>query len=262
MSATHLSRLIEQAARDAQDRRATVSLAEIRSRAKDAPDVRPFKQALLSARAGNPLIAEVKRASPSRGAINPGLDPAALARAYQRGGARCLSVLTERHSFGGSLDDLVAARAACSLPVLRKDFLVTHYQLFESRAFGADAVLIIGAAAAHWFMQELAEHAQELGMTVVYEVHSEEELDAARGCAPDLLGINARDLKTLEVDGGTFARLAPHARGLAPLVAESGVKTADDARRLRAAGADALLVGEALSGAADPESATHALVSA
>lgn len=252
-----LDRLVAQAAADAREREGKVPLRQLRARLDDAPEVRPFTAALLG---GSRLIAEVKRSSPSKGAINPGLDPARLAAAYARGGAACLSVLTERTSFGGSLEDLLAARAA--LPTLRKDFLTTEYQLVEARAFGADAVLLIAAALPAARLAELAEVARELRLEILCEVHEEGELDAARAARPDLLGVNARNLKTLEVHPGAFARIAPLARGIAPLVAESGVKTADDVRRYRKLGAEALLVGEALSGANDPESATRALVGA
>ena len=208
------------------------------------------------------LIAEVKRASPSKGAINPGLDPARLAQAYERGGAAAVSVLTDRVHFGGSLEDLGAVRAAVSLPVLRKDFIVTEFQVREARAHGADAILLIAAAAPLRTLLGLRELARRLGLAVLFEVHEEDELEAARACAPDLLGINARNLKTLEVHPETFARLAAKAAGLAPLVAESGVRGAEQARAYRAQGADLLLVGEALSSAADPEAATRALVRA
>jgi indole-3-glycerol phosphate synthase len=171
-------------------------------------------------------------------------------------------VLTERANFGGSLDDLRAARAATRLPVLRKDFIVSMFQVMEARAHGADAILLIAAAAQAALLEQLRELARELGMAVLLEVHEEAELETAALCQPDLLGINARDLKTLEVHPETFARLAPLARQIAPLVAESGVKTAEDVRRYRAAGASALLVGEALSAAPDPESAARALVEA
>ena len=244
---SHLQRLVEQAVADAHERR-KLPLPE------RADPVRPFP------RTG--LIAEVKRASPSRGAINLGLDPATLAQAYQRGGAAAVSVLTDRVHFGGSLQDLVAVRAAVGLPVLRKDFLVNEFQIREARAHGADAVLLIAAAAEAALLRDLRDLARELHLLVLFEVHDESELEAAALCAPDLLGINARNLKTLEVDKDVFARLAPRARQIAPLVAESGVRTADDVRRYRQEGAAMVLVGEALSSAADPESAVRALVQA
>jgi indole-3-glycerol phosphate synthase len=244
---SHLAKLVAQAVADARER-------EKQPLPLEAPPLRPFP------RAG--LIAEVKRASPSRGAINPGLDPARLAQAYALGGASAISVLTDRVHFGGSLDDLRVARAAAPLPVLRKDFIVTEFQVREARAYGADAVLLIAAAAPLATLRPLRQLARELGMAVLFEVHEESELDAARACEPDLLGVNARNLKTLEVHPDTFARVAPLAREIAPLVAESGVRTPDDARRLRALGASMLLVGEALSSAADPQSATRRLVQA
>jgi indole-3-glycerol phosphate synthase len=242
-----LDRLVAQAVADARERAA-------RPLPDDAPPVRPFP------RSG--LIAEVKRASPSRGAINAGLDPARLARAYERGGASAISVLTDRVHFGGSLDDLRAARTAAGVPVLRKDFIVTEFQVREARAHGADAILLIAAAADVGLLRKLRLLARELGLAVLFEVHEEGELPAAAACEPDLLGINARNLKTLEVDAAVFARLAPRARQIAPLVAESGVRTADDVKRLRALGASMLLVGEALSSSPDPESAVRALVDA
>jgi indole-3-glycerol phosphate synthase len=243
---SHLARLVAQAVADARER-------EKQPLPAPAP-LRPFP------RSG--LIAEVKRASPSRGAINPGLDPAQLAQAYARGGAAAISVLTDRAHFGGSLDDLRAARGAVTLPVLRKDFIVTEYQVREARAHGADAILLIAAAAPLTTLRPLRQLARDLGMAVLFEVHEAGELEAARACEPDLLGVNARNLKTLEVDPGAFERLAPLAREIAPLVAESGVRTAEDARRLWDLGASMLLVGEALSSAADPQSATRALVRA
>ena len=263
MSATHLDRLIASALEQMAARAARAPLKEVRARASAAPAPRGFAAALQAAKErGRALIAEVKRASPSRGAIAPDLDPGELAAAYERGGAACVSVLTDRANFGGSLDDLVAARRACALPVLRKDFLVTPYQIFEARAHGADAVLLIAAALTPPLLSELRALARELGLAVLLEVHAEEELSAARAAEPDLLGINARNLKTLVVRPETFRELAPQARGIAPLVAESGVRTAADARRYAELGADALLVGQALSAANDPEAATRALVQA
>ena len=261
MSATHLDRLIASALEQMAARAARASLGEVRSRALSAPAPRPFAAALRAAKErGRALIAEVKRASPSRGAIALDLDPAGMAAAVERGGAACVSVLTDRPNFGGSLEDLAAARRACALPLLRKDFLVTPYQIYEARAHGADAVLLIAAALTPPLLSELRALARELGLTVLLEIHTEEELPAARAAEPDLLGINARNLKTLVVRAETFRELAPLARGIAPLVAESGVRTSADARRYAELGADALLVGEALSSAADPEVATRALV--
>ncbi|HWE24846.1 MAG TPA: indole-3-glycerol phosphate synthase TrpC, partial [Myxococcales bacterium] len=235
--------------------------SDVRSRAAAASTPRPFAAALRAAKArGRAVVAEVKRSSPSRGAIAPDLNPGRIAAAYERGGAACISVLTDRANFGGSLEDLASARSACALPVLRKDFLVTPYQIYEARAFGADAVLLIAAALKPPALSELRALARELHMDVLLEVHAEEELDAARAAEPDLLGINARNLKTLVVRPETFANLVPLARGIAPLVAESGVRTAADAQRYVELGADALLVGEALSGASDPESAVRTLV--
>jgi indole-3-glycerol phosphate synthase len=241
------------------DRLVTQALADAHKRERQrlparASPIRPFPR--------EGLIAEVKRASPSRGEINPGLDPARLAQAYERGGATAVSVLTDRQNFGGSLDDLIAARAAMARPVLRKDFLVSEFQIREAHAHGADAVLLIAAAAETERLRDLRALARELQLAVLFEVHEERELESAAACTPDLLGINARDLRTLEVHADAFERLAPRARGIAPLVAESGVRTPDDVRRLRALGASMLLVGEALSSSADPESATRALVNA
>jgi indole-3-glycerol phosphate synthase len=257
---THLEKLVSAAMQMMFVRATATPLPEIKAKAKDTPPPRPFAQALIDARArGAALIAEIKRASPSKGPLAPDLDPAELARAYAAGGAACLSVLTDRTHFGGSLDDLVKARAACALPALRKDFLVTPYQLYEARAFGADAILLIAAALTPHRLAELRELARELSLCVLCEVHDEDELAAAAACKPDLLGINARSLKTLIVDPGTFARLEPSARGIAPLVAESGVKTAEDVRGYAAAGASAFLVGEALATAKDPVAATRGL---
>ena len=243
----HLDRIVSQA------------LAEAREREKQPLPSGPSAPRPFPRRG---LIAEVKRKSPSKGAINPALDPAGLARAYERGGAAAISVLTDGPNFGGSLDDLRAARAAVSLPVLRKDFIVTEFQVREARAHGADAILLIAAAAPLPALRQLRQLARDLGMAVLFEVHEEAEVEAARACEPDLLGINARNLKTLEVHADVFARLAPLARDVAPLVAESGVRTAGDVGRFRAQGASLVLVGEALSSAADPESATRALVRA
>ncbi len=260
---TRLDELVGAAMQMLAVRATETPLPEMRARAESSPSPRDFRGALVRASdRGAALIAEIKRASPSRGPIAPDLDPARLAAQYQAGGAACLSVLTDRTHFGGSLADLASARAACSLPVLRKDFLVTPYQLYEARAHGADAVLLIAAAVTPKRLHELRALARELSLCVLLEVHEEPELEAAASCAPDLLGINARSLKTLEVDPGTFARLAPRARSIAPLVAESGVRSPDDVRALAQAGASAFLIGEALASAHEPAAATAALVQA
>jgi indole-3-glycerol phosphate synthase len=263
MSGTHLDQLVEAARESMRARQQHAVPADVAEQARAAGPTRPFVAALLDGRKrGAALIAEIKRASPSRGPIAPQLHAGKLAQAYERGGAACLSVLTEERFFKGSLADLISARAATGLPVLRKDFLVEPYQILEARAHGADAVLLIAAALSLAQLGELSALARQLGMAVLLEVHEESELEAAAVVLPDLLGINARNLKTLEVDNATFAKLAPRARGLAPLVAESGIKSAEAVRAALVAGASALLVGEALSGAADPEAMTRELVEA
>ena len=264
MTGTHLERLVQAARATMEERMKSLPLLDMKAQAyrRHEPS-RQFARSLLAARAhGAALVAEVKRASPSKGAIAPGLDPSLLARSYERGGAACLSVLTEPTYFLGSLEDLEKARGATALPALRKDFLVAPYQLYEARLSGADAALLIVAALEKAELLELRELARELKLDVLVEVHEESELEAAAAAQPELLGINARSLKTLAVDAGTFARLAPKAISIAPLVAESGVRSADDVRALAAAGASAFLVGEALSSAQDPEGKVRELVQA
>ena len=207
-----------------------------------------------------PLICEVKRASPSSGNIAADVDAPELARAYARGGARCVSVLTEERRFGGSLDDLVRVRAAVDVPVLRKDFVVDPYMVEEAALTGADAVLLIAAAVEPALLAELSAAARSLGLDVLLEVVQADELDVVQALDAGLVGINARDLESLEMDPGRFARLAPLLR--APgrtLVAESGIRSAAELTALVRAGAGAALVGESLVRAADPEAAVHAL---
>ena len=264
MTGTHLERLVQAARATMAEREKALPLLELKAQAYARHErSRQFARSLLASRAhGASIVAEVKRASPSKGAIAPALDPSLLARSYERGGAACLSVLTEPTYFLGSLEDLEKARGATALPALRKDFLVAPYQLYEARFSGADAVLLIAAALEQGELLELRELARELKLDVLVEVHEEAELEAAAAAQPELLGINARNLKTLAVDAGTFARLAPRALGIAPLVAESGVSTAEDVRALAAAGARAFLVGEALSSAPQPEAKVRELVQA
>jgi len=192
------------------------------------------------------IIAEVKRASPSRGPLADIPDPAALAREYEAGGASAISVLTEGRRFLGSLADLEAVRAAVSLPVLRKDFIATPYQVFEARAAGADLVLLIVGALEQRDLAELHALVGELGMTALVETHDADELARAADVGARLIGVNARNLSTFELDRELFGRLAPSFPDGAVKVAESAVSTADDVAAYRAAGADVVLVGEAL----------------
>jgi len=221
-----------------------------------------FHKALLGG-ATFPLICEVKRSSPSAGAIASGADAPARARAYVRGGARCVSVLTEARRFGGSLEDLAQVRAAVEVPLLRKDFVVDPYMVEEAALAGADAVLLIAGAVEPSLLLELAASARALGLDVLLEVVSEEEVEAAAALEATLVGVNARDLETLEVDTQRFARLAPALRVPGrTLVAESGVVTRGDLATLARAGATAALVGEALMRAEDPEAAVRSLTEA
>jgi indole-3-glycerol phosphate synthase len=208
------------------------------------------------------VIAEVKRRSPSKGALADIPDPAALAASYEAGGAAVISVLTEQRRFGGSLADLVAVRAAVGIPVLRKDFVVTPYQLFEARAAGADLVLLIVAALEQPLLASLHRQAVDLGLTVLVEVHDEDEARRAVDVGAELVGVNARDLRTLEVDRGTFARLAPHLPPDAVTVAESGIRGPDDVAEVARHGARAVLVGETLVRGADPRTAVTELIAA
>jgi indole-3-glycerol phosphate synthase len=211
---------------------------------------------------GIAVIAEVKRASPSRGALAPIHDPAALARDYADGGAATISVLTEERRFHGSLDDLRAVRSAVSVPVLCKDFIVTSYQLWEARAYGADLVLLIVAALSDAELEGLIERARSIGMTPLVEVHEPDEISRAVDAGADLVGVNARNLKTLEVDRGTFARLAPQIPAGVVRVAESGIRGPHDVIEYAREGADVVLVGELLVTGKDPRTAVADLVAA
>jgi indole-3-glycerol phosphate synthase len=208
------------------------------------------------------VIAEVKRASPSKGALAPIADPAALAADYEAGGAAVISVLTERRRFGGSLADLDAVRAAVDIPVLRKDFIVSSYQLWEARAHGADVVLLIVAALEQPALESLVERAHSLGLTALVEVHDEAEAARAVDAGAQVIGVNARSLKTLEVDRSTFARVAPLIPPSIVRVAESGVRGAADLIEYAQAGAHAVLVGESLVTGPDARAAVHDLVTA
>ncbi|WP_182526386.1 indole-3-glycerol phosphate synthase TrpC [Nocardioides dongkuii] len=223
-------------------------------------DVDPPRDPMPHFRApGSSVIAEVKRRSPSKGALADIPDPADLAREYAAGGAAAISVLTEERRFGGSLADLRAVRAAVDVPLLRKDFIVTGYQLLEARAAGADLALLIVAALDDDDLRRLHDEARELGLTVLVEVHDEAEVERAVALGAELVGINARNLKTLEIDGDAFGRLAPLVPGDRVLVAESGITSPDDVARYVAEGARAVLVGEALVKDGDPRAAVAAM---
>ena len=241
-------------------RQARTPLEELKERAAAMPPARDGAAALR--KPGVAVIAEVKRSSPSKGALAAIADPAALAVDYEAGGASIISVLTEQRRFGGSLADLDAVRATVDVPLLRKDFVVTSYQLWEGRAHGADLSLLIVAALEQEALVSLVERSLSLGMTPLVEVHDEAELERALDAGARVVGVNARDLKTLEVDRGVFARLAPRIPDGVVKVAESGVRGPHDLLAYAAAGADAVLVGEGVVTGGNPRQAVAELVTA
>jgi len=240
-------------------RRQTVPASALRDQPLYQEARRGFRAALDRAQAPA-VIAELKRASPSRGIIRADYEPVAHARSYAAAGATCCSVLTDERFFQGSLDHLRAARAAVALPCLRKDFLVDPYQVDEARAAGADAVLVIAAAGMRPLGEELLAAAETAGLDVLVEVHDERELEWANAVGARLIGINNRDLTTFVTSLATTERLAPLAHAGALVVAESGIRTPADVARMRAAGARALLVGEALMDRPDPGAALEELL--
>ncbi|MGY2085091.1 indole-3-glycerol phosphate synthase TrpC [Blastococcus sp. SYSU DS0539] len=241
-------------------REAATPLDEVKAAAQAA---RPALDALAALKApGVGVIAEVKRRSPSKGDLADIADPARLAQQYAAGGARVISVLTERRRFGGSHADLAAVRAVVDVPVLCKDFIVSSYQVHEARAHGADVVLLIVAALEQNVLTGLLERVESLGMTALVEVHTEAEADRAMEAGASVIGVNARDLTTLQVDRSTFEKIAPGLPSEVVKVAESGVRGPHDLISYAGAGADAVLVGEGLVTAGDPRQAVADLVTA
>jgi indole-3-glycerol phosphate synthase len=231
---------------------------ELERRAGEAPAPRRFAPALVGPAVG--VIAEVKRRSPSAGAIRRDLDPVTHAQAYARGGAVAISVLTDEQHFGGTLDDLSDVARCVSVPVLRKDFILDELQLYEARAAAASAVLLIVRALARERLRALAGAARGLGLDVLVEAHSEAELDHALAVDPAAVGVNSRDLGTFAIDLGLGERLLARVPAGVPAVAESGIETRADVERMATAGADLVLVGTAVARRADPEAAVRTLV--
>jgi indole-3-glycerol phosphate synthase len=258
---TVLEEIVAGVREDLARREEAVPLATVKERALAQPAARGAVDALKVADAVT-VIAEVKRSSPSKGALADIADPAGLARDYEAGGASAISVLTEERRFGGSLGDLAEVRAAVDLPVLRKDFIVTPYQVWEARAYGADLVLLIVAALQQSVLTSLVERVHSLGMTALVEVHDVEEARRALDAGARIVGVNARNLHTLEVDRGVFATVAATLPSTVVRVAESGVRGPHDVLEYARAGADAVLVGEALVTRGDPRGAVRDLVAA
>jgi indole-3-glycerol phosphate synthase len=257
---TVLDEILERVRADVEARQKRVPLAAVKERAAAAPPPRDAYSALR--RPGVGVIAEIERSSPSAGKLADIPDAAALAAEYEAGGARCISVLTEPRYFGGSLEDLAAVRQAVDVPVLCKDFIVSSYQVHEARAHGADLVLLIVAALEQQVLVGLRERIESLGMTALVEVHDEREADRALEAGARVIGVNARDLRTMRVDRSVFERIAPGLPNHVVKVAESGVRGPHDLIRYASAGADAVLVGEGLVTKKSPREAVAELVTA
>ncbi|WP_329258514.1 indole-3-glycerol phosphate synthase TrpC [Actinoallomurus sp. NBC_01490] len=257
---TVLDEILDGVRADLAERQQAVSLDALKEMAVHTPSAKDGYGALRGQ--GVSVIAEVKRSSPSKGALAAIADPAALAADYESGGASVISVLTERRKFGGDIDDLAQVRNRVDVPVLRKDFIVTSYQLWEARAYGADLALLIVAALEQQALISLIERAESIGLTPLVEVHTEEELTRALDAGARVIGVNARNLATLEVDRTAFARIAPKIPSNIVKIAESGVRGPHDLLAYASAGADAVLVGESLVTGKDPRSAVADLVAA
>jgi indole-3-glycerol phosphate synthase len=258
---TVLEDIVAGVCEDLEVRQAQTSLDDLKARAARMPGALDCV-ARLRLEDAVAVISEVKRSSPSKGELASISDPAALASEYESGGASVISVLTEQRRFKGSLEDLAAVRARVDVPVLRKDFVVTPYQVWEARAYGADMVLLIVAALEQTVLESLVERVHSLGMTALVEVHTVDEVARAADAGARVIGVNARNLKTLDVDRTTFARLAPAVPDGIVRVAESGVRGPHDVMDYARSGADAVLVGEALVTDASPRASVAALVAA
>ncbi len=254
--ATVLQKIIARKHQEVKARSALISQQQLLVQAATASPVRGFAQALMATvAAGRPgVIAEVKKASPSKGVIREHFVPADIAKSYEKGGAACLSVLTDKDFFQGCEGDLKAAREACSLPVIRKDFIVDAYQVAEARAIGADCILLIAAAFTEGYglMQDLSKQAQDLGMDVLVEVHNKAELDAALMLDTPLVGVNNRDLHTFSTSLDTTINLLSHMPADKCVITESGIHTPDDVKKMRSNHVNAFLVGEAFMRADEP----------
>jgi len=257
-----LERILARKREELEAARAAAPLAAMQERARAAAAPRDFTGALRAKiAAGRPaVIAEIKKASPSKGVLRADFDPAAIARSYEAGGAACLSVLTDQDFFQGAHGHLAAARAACALPVLRKDFITEPYQVYESRALGADCILLIAAALARQDMQGLERAARALGMAVLVEVHDASELEAALSLETPLLGINNRNLRSFETRLETTLDLLAQVPAGKTVVTESGIHGPADVARMRAHSVDAFLIGEAFMRAPDPGNALRQLI--
>jgi indole-3-glycerol phosphate synthase len=256
-----LERILETKRAEVAAARKSVPYEELAARTRSAPKGRDFVGALRSridaGRAA--VIAEIKKASPSKGLLRERFDPAEIARSYEGAGAACLSVLTDREYFQGAPEDLIAARAACSLPVLRKDFVIDAYQVLDARAMGADCILLIAAALALPEMRALEAEARRLGMATLVEVHDAAELEAALDLDTPLVGVNNRDLRNFETRLETTLALLPRIPAGRIVVTESGISRAQDVAAMRASGVSAFLVGEVFMRAADPGVALRAM---